>query len=103
MPGTWETVYTTILVMGSAILAAKLARATPDLLIRPNVTIFRTLDFPQATAILRTADAVKAEVKEKLGALLGVEIRIVTACPLFVKQRFPVWRHRSIGSWRRLI
>jgi len=72
MPGTWETVYTTILVMGSAILAAKLARATPDLLIRPNVTIFRTLDFPQATAILRTADAVKAEVKEKLGALLGV-------------------------------
>jgi len=72
MPGTWETVYTTILVMGSAILAAKLARATPDLLIRPNVTIFRTLDFPQATAILRTADAVKAELKEKLGALLGV-------------------------------
>jgi len=72
MPGTWETVYTTILVMGSAILAAKLARATPDLLIRPNVTIFRTLDFPQATAILRTADAVKTEVKEKLGALLGV-------------------------------
>jgi NTE family protein len=71
MPGTWETVYTTILVMGSAILAAKLTHAAPDLLIRPNVTIFRTLDFPQATAILRTADAVKAEVKEKLVALLG--------------------------------
>ena len=71
MPGTWETVYTTILVMGGAILAAKLAHAAPDLLIRPNVTIFRTLDFPQATAILRTADAVKAEVKEKLAALLG--------------------------------
>jgi len=71
MPGTWETVYTTILVMGGAILAAKLARAAPDLLIRPNVAIFRTLDFPQATAILRTADAVKTEVKEKLGALLA--------------------------------
>jgi hypothetical protein len=47
------------------------AGAAPDLLIRPNVTIFRTLDFPQATAILRTAEAVKAEVKDKLGALLG--------------------------------
>jgi NTE family protein len=71
MPGTWETVYTTILVMGGAILAAKLAHAAPDLLIRPNVTIFRTLDFPQATAILRTADVVKADVKERLGALIG--------------------------------
>jgi NTE family protein len=70
MPSTWECVYTTILVMGSAILAAKLKHAQPDVLIRPNVTIFRTLDFPQASAILRAADTVKAEVKEKLGALL---------------------------------
>jgi len=71
LPGTWETVYTTILVMGGAILAAKLAHAAPDLLIQPNVTIFRTLDFAQASAILRAADAVKSEVKEKLSALLG--------------------------------
>jgi NTE family protein len=60
-----------VLVMGGAIVAAKLSHATPDLLIRPNVTIFRTLDFYQASAILRAADAVKAEVAEKLGALLG--------------------------------
>lgn len=71
LPGTWETITTTIMVMGGAILRAKLAHAAPDLLIQPNVTIFRTLDFPQASAILRTADAVKAEVKEKLSALLG--------------------------------
>ncbi len=71
MPGTWECVYTTILVMGSAILAAKLAHVAPDLLIRPNVAIFRTLDFYQATAIMRSADAVKAEVKERLTALLA--------------------------------
>jgi NTE family protein len=38
--------------------------------IRPNVAIFRTLDFYQATAILRAAEAVKMEVKERLGALL---------------------------------
>jgi NTE family protein len=71
MPSTWECVFTTVLVMGCAIVAAKLSHATPDLLIRPNVTIFRTLDFYQASAILRAADVVKAEVTEKLGALLG--------------------------------
>jgi len=71
MPSTWECVFTTVLVMGGAIVAAKLSNAEPDVLIRPNVTIFRTLDFYQASAILRAADAVKAEVKEKLGALLG--------------------------------
>jgi NTE family protein len=64
-------VYTTILVMSGAIIAAKLAHAAPDLLIRPNVGIFRTLDFYQATAILRSADATKAVVKERLGALLA--------------------------------
>jgi NTE family protein len=71
MPSTWECVYTTVLVMGGAIVAAKLGHTEPDLLIRPNVTIFRTLDFYQASAILRAADAVKSEVKEKLGALLA--------------------------------
>jgi NTE family protein len=71
MPSTWECVYTTVLVMGGAIVAAKLSHAEPDLLIRPNVTIFRTLDFYQASAILRSSEAVKAEVNEKLHALLG--------------------------------
>ena len=71
MPSTWECVFTTVLVMGGAIVAAKLSHAEPDLLIRPNVTIFRTLDFYQASAILRAAEAVKAEVTEKLGALLA--------------------------------
>ena len=70
MPSTWENIFTTVLVMGGAIVAAKLSHAAPDLLIRPNVTIFRTLDFYQASAILRAADAVKVEVKERLSKLL---------------------------------
>jgi NTE family protein len=70
MPSAWECVYATVLVMGSAIIAAKLGHAAPDLLIRPNIGIFRTLNFYQASAILRAAEAVKTEVKEKLGALL---------------------------------
>jgi predicted acylesterase/phospholipase RssA len=58
------------MVMGSAIVAAKLDRAAPDLVIRPNVSIFRTLGFLQASAIIRSAEAGKTEIKEKLGALL---------------------------------
>ena len=71
IPGAWECVYTTLNIMGGAILAAKLAVGAPDIVIRPHVGIFRTLDFYQATAILRSADAVKPEVKERLGALLA--------------------------------
>jgi len=71
MPGLWEGVYAALNIMSSAIVAAKLDHRPPDIVIRPNVAIFRTLDFYQASAILRSADAVKAEVKEKLGALLA--------------------------------
>lgn len=73
IPSPWECIYTTLNIMGSAIVAAKLAQAAPDLLIRPNVGIFRTLDFYQATAILRAAEAAKEVVKEGLGALLKTE------------------------------
>ena len=72
LPSAWESVFLTLQIMGSTIVAAKHRHAAPDLMIRPNVAIFRTLDFYQASAILRVADAVKGEVKEKLGALLAM-------------------------------
>jgi NTE family protein len=71
MPGIWECLYNTVLVMGSSIVAAKLGHTAPDLLIRPNVTIFRGMDFTQASAIIRAAEASTAELKEKLAALLA--------------------------------
>jgi NTE family protein len=40
-------------------------------MIRPNVGIFRTLDFFQASAILRASEPAKAEIKERLTALLS--------------------------------
>ncbi len=61
----------TILVMGSAILAANIAPCRARLVIRPNVGIFRSMDFSQASSIIRAAEAAKTEMKEKLGALLG--------------------------------
>jgi NTE family protein len=70
-PGAWESVFTTLNIMGAAIVAAKQKHATPDLVLRPNVAIFRTLDFYQASSILRSADVIKDEVKEKLGKVLS--------------------------------
>jgi NTE family protein len=71
VPSAWESVFMTLQIMGATITAAKHKHAAPDLVIRPHVGIFRTLDFYQASAILRSADAVKEDVKEKLGDLLN--------------------------------
>ena len=71
LPNPWEALVITVLVMANAIVVEKLRHSAPDLMLRPNVGIFRTLDFLQASAILRAAEPVKAEVKEKLAALIG--------------------------------
>jgi NTE family protein len=71
IPSPWECIATTVLVMGSAITAEKLKHGAPDLVVRPKVGSFRTLDFLQASAILRASEPVKAEIKEKLAVLLG--------------------------------
>ena len=57
VPNTIESLYATVLVMTSAIINEKLKREAPDLLVRPNVGTFRLLDFFQASAILRVAEA----------------------------------------------
>jgi len=71
MPNPWEALVTTVLVMANAIICEKLKHSAPDLMLRPKVGTFRTLDFLHASAILRAAEPIKAEVKEKLGALLS--------------------------------
>ncbi len=70
VPSPWECLITTVLVMGNAITTEKLKHGAPDLMIRPHVGLFRTLDFMQASAILRAAEPAKAELKEKLAAML---------------------------------
>ena len=70
IPNPWECMLATVLVMANAITSEKVKRAAPDLIVRPNVGAFRALDFLQASAILRASEPVKAELKEKLAALL---------------------------------
>ncbi len=71
VPDPWESLFATLQLMGHTIVSHKLARGEPDLMIRPNVNTFRLLDFLRASAILRAADPIKAEVKAQLGALIG--------------------------------
>jgi NTE family protein len=70
VPNALECLYATVLVMTHSIISEKLRHGAPDLLLRPNVGIFRALGFLQASAILRAAEPVKAELKERLAALL---------------------------------
>jgi NTE family protein len=70
IPSPWECMLATVLVMANAITAEKIKRGAPDLIVRPKVGAFRALDFLQASAILRAAEPVKGELKEKLAALL---------------------------------
>jgi NTE family protein len=73
VPDPWECLFATLQIMGHMLVAEKLRHGAPDVLIAPNVGIFRMLDFLQASAILRVADSVRDEVKEKVGALIGAQ------------------------------
>jgi NTE family protein len=70
IPTAIEGIYATVLVMTNAIINEKLKHEMPDLLLAPNVGAFRTLDFFQASAILRVAEPIKTKVKTSLEALL---------------------------------
>jgi NTE family protein len=70
VPNALECLYATVLVMTHSIISEKLRHGAPDLLLQPKVGSFRALGFLQASAILRAADPVKAEFKEKLAKLI---------------------------------
>ena len=71
IPDPWENLFTTLQIMSRAIVNEQLKHGAPDILIRPNIGAFRVLDFFRASAILRAADAVKAEVKEQVAKLVA--------------------------------
>ncbi|HEV3183252.1 MAG TPA: patatin-like phospholipase family protein [Xanthobacteraceae bacterium] len=72
LPDPWESLFATLQVMSHTIVAEKLKHGAPDILIRPDVGAFRLLDFFQASAILRAAEPLKAQVKERVGELIDL-------------------------------
>ncbi len=69
VPDPWEALAATMAVIGQGIVERKLAAGAPDVLLRPKVSVFRLFDFFRASAVLRAAEPIKAEVHERLGAL----------------------------------
>ena len=70
VPDAFEALAATMALIGHGIMERKLAAGAPDLMLRPNVGVFRLFDFFRASAVMRAADPIKAEVKEKLQVLL---------------------------------
>ncbi|MEW6449372.1 MAG: patatin-like phospholipase family protein [Pseudomonadota bacterium] len=70
VPDPWEALFATMHVIAHGIVNQKLREGEPDLLLRPNMTPFHLFDFMRASAILRAAEPMKAEFREKLKALL---------------------------------
>jgi NTE family protein len=70
IPDPWENLFATLQLMSHTIVQEKLKRGAPDILIRPELSTFRLLDFFHASAILRAAEPVKAQVKERVNALI---------------------------------
>ena len=70
IPDPWENLFATLQVMSHTIVTEKLKRGAPDILIRPELSAFRLLDFFNASAILRAAEPVKAQVKAQVAALM---------------------------------
>ncbi len=72
IPDPWECLFMTLQVMSRTIVAEKLKHGAPDLVLQPPGGAFRLLDFFHASAILRAAEPIRAEIKERLGTLIGV-------------------------------
>ncbi len=71
VPDAFEALGAALQVIGHGIISRKLEEGAPDMLIRPNASAFGMFEFTRASAILRAADPVKAEVMARLHALLG--------------------------------
>lgn len=70
VPAAMDTLFMANHIMTYAIVSEKLKSSAPDILLRPKVHSFGALDFFRATPILRAAEPIKDEMKQKLGALL---------------------------------
>ena len=70
-PTTAEVLFGSIQITLHALVEAKLAVKTPQILIQPPIEEFRVLDFFKLKEILAATEPVKDEVKRKLDVALG--------------------------------
>lgn len=66
VPSPYEAIFGATQILMQAVVAERLEHGRPDILIRPNINLFRVLDFLKARAIIRAADPAKDELKRTL-------------------------------------
>ncbi|TCT09979.1 NTE family protein [Tepidamorphus gemmatus] len=66
VPSPYEAIFGATQILMQAVIAERLAHGQPDVLIRPNINVFRVLDFLKARAIIRAAEPAKDEMKRAL-------------------------------------
>jgi NTE family protein len=71
MPNAFETSLGAIQIMQATIVAAKVERRPPDVLLRPNVESITLLDFLKAATVFRASEGAKEQTKRALEALLA--------------------------------
>jgi len=70
IPDPMECLFMISHIMAHTIVNEKLKSSAPDILLRPKVQAFKALEFLRVAAILRAAEPIKTEAKQKLKALI---------------------------------
>jgi NTE family protein len=66
VPSPYESIFGATQILMQSVVADRLAHNGPDVVIRPNINVFRILDFLKARAIIKAADPAKDETKRAL-------------------------------------
>jgi len=70
IPNTIEMMFGTTQLMMQSIIAMKLQKQRPDILLRPAISGFRVLDFMKMDAIMAETASIKDELKRAVEAIL---------------------------------
>jgi NTE family protein len=70
VPRPLDVLFASVQIMAHALAAEKLARHRPSIILRPEITRFRGLDFLAAKEILHAAEPMRSELKRELERLL---------------------------------
>jgi len=70
IPSPLEALFLALDIMTHTIVSGRLQTSTPDILLRPNVGVFGSLDFLRAAEILKSSEPIKEELKRRLSELL---------------------------------
>ena len=71
IPSPIDALFLALDIMTHTIVSGRLQMSAPDILLRPEVGAFGSLDFLRAAEILKASAPVKEELKRRLGELLG--------------------------------